>query len=111
MDKGEIVRYIYNELRPKAMETFPTIAKELDEFPVVMINPRLTTTAGRFMSTGVFEFNPRFMDHERFHETVIHEYAHFVNHLFGHEGHDRLFYAIDVILGGKGTRCHNYLNR
>jgi len=41
------------------------------------------------------------------YQTVAHETAHIYQALLsGTMGHDREFYAIDIAMGGEGTRCH-----
>lgn len=46
-----------------------------------------------------------------FHETVIHEVAHIVVtkvYPWAKQAHGPEFKAVDVSLGGRGTRCHSY---
>ena len=57
-------------------------------------------------NTILSETNP-----DTFHETIIHEVAHLVTRKvrpLAKQAHGPEFKQIDKLLGGRGTRCHNY---
>jgi SprT protein len=89
-----------------------TIYGRTFDFHVVM-NGRLTTTAGRaFLESGKLEFSPSLYaaNQEDFiADTVVHEFAHLVAYqLAGDKGHGQAWKQVMIAFGVNPTRCHSY---
>jgi hypothetical protein len=75
------------------------------------VTAALGNRAGTFRSSGIdrghrIVLHPMQSDTEAF-ETFVHEYAHFVDHMFGNaRGHGVRWAAIMLMLGQRPTRCH-----
>lgn len=84
----------------------------LGEMPAVIMNARLTATAGRAwvdlnkidLSCYLMERNP-----EHFiYDTIPHELCHIIaSKWHGSKGHDKAWYATVKFLNVKTERCHN----
>jgi len=65
------------------------------------------------LQNNVIHLNVAFLVHyrEKFMETVIHEAAHLITDIVypkAKQHHGPEFKHVDILLGGRGTRCHSY---
>jgi len=98
----------------KLLKQYPTIQRVT---PVVTLNNRLKTTAGRAfiedvpqridLSTDLFT---QYTEH-MIQDTVPHELAHLVAYtVYGDKGHGRGWYSVLEKMGIVTTRLHNMVN-
>jgi predicted SprT family Zn-dependent metalloprotease len=86
--------------------------KDIGVMPIVIINTRLTSTAGRAFNCGTkIDLSAKLMaeNYEYFaKDTIPHEIAHIVAcKIFKSKGHDRAWYDTCAIMGFETTRCHS----
>lgn len=98
----------------KFLKQYPTIQRAT---PVVTLNNRLKTTAGRAfiedvpqridLSTDLFT---QYTD-QMIHDTIPHELAHLVAYtIHGDKGHGKGWYSVLAKMGIATTRLHNMVN-
>ena len=85
---------------------------DIGEMPLVIMNPRLTSTAGRaFNCNTKIDLSCYLMlkDFNHFHlDTIPHELCHIIAcRNFNSKGHDKAWYSVIDFLKVNTTRCHN----
>lgn len=117
MDKQalqDLAQYHVRAWWVKFLKQYPTIQRAT---PVVTLNNRLKTTAGRAfieenpqkidLSTDLFE---QYTDH-MIVDTIPHELAHLVAYtIHGDPGHGKGWYSVLAKMGIKTTRLHHMVN-
>lgn len=90
-----------------ASQKFPNMGT----MPTIVINTRLTSTAGRAFHCGTkIDLSAKLMteNYEYFAwDTIPHEIAHIIAYKRGSKGHDRAWKETCQIMGFKTTRCHS----
>lgn len=85
---------------------------DIGKMPEVVMNPRLTATAGRAFDCGTkIDLSCYLMtrNYEAFHEdTIPHELCHIIANKLGSTGHDKIWYDVVAYLEVKTERCHSY---
>lgn len=85
---------------------------DIGEVPAVVMNPRLTATAGRaFDDNSKIDLSCYLMtrNFEQFHkDTIPHELCHIIANKLGSKGHDKIWRDVVAYLGVKTDRCHPY---
>jgi predicted SprT family Zn-dependent metalloprotease len=86
--------------------------KSIGTIPTIIINTRLTSTAGYAFYCGTkIDLSAKLMseNYQYFaHDTIPHELAHIIaDKIFGSKGHDDAWKKTCVIMGFKTTRCHS----
>lgn len=84
---------------------------DIGNMPAVVMNPRLTSTAGRSFNDGSkIELSCYLMQNnlDHFHkDTIPHELCHIIADKLGSRGHDKIWYNVVAFLGVKTSRCHS----
>jgi predicted SprT family Zn-dependent metalloprotease len=85
---------------------------DIGEMPEIVMNPRLTATAGRAwtdcnkvdLSCYLYEQNKQHF----LYDTIPHELCHIIaTKIHGSKGHDKAWYATVKFLNVKTSRCHD----
>jgi SprT protein len=117
MDKQalqDLAQYHVRAWWVKLLREYPTIQRAT---PIVTLNNRLKTTAGRAfiedvpqridLSTDLFS---QYTEH-MIHDTIPHELAHLVAYtIHGDPGHGKGWYSVLAKMGIVTTRLHNMVN-